>query len=142
MSSGTPDYFRTVRQNYGAAKKLDNTIVATAMLKVTLADIQGKGMIYGGYIFLDAPATQQNDYIEIEIDGQALSYQTYANMMKYNVAKENQQVLYMMVYNEVKSIYAIGISKGITFDTSIVFYYINTYLGTPTVRCSMIYALL
>ena len=142
MATGTPDYFRTVRETYGAAKNESGDEAAIANSTKTLVNISGKGIIYGGQVGIYSDGLQLTDVCEIWIDGQKITYLTMNQLRYYNVTKENQQAAYLIVFDNQYKVYAVGISKGITYEETFVVKYTEASGRTPNLKWSVIYALL
>ena len=142
MASGTPDYFRTVRQIYGAAHTEQNATLVVASVATPILDVSGKGIIYGGALLLDYTSTQKNSYPEIRIDGVELSVLTMIDLMKFSLVKDKSCPFYILHYDEKNFIYTVGIQPGMTFEVSFELIYNENHATTPFVLAWITYALL
>lgn len=140
MASGTPDYYQTVRNTYGAAKKISNAVAAEAISTKEILTVSGKGVIYGGVCYLDPTATQKESYFRLLIDVQETTIWTFEDMMKFGIWQENSNSLYLLRYDEVNFIYVVGISRGLTFEESVTLQFTEAEGNTPTVAGHLVYA--
>ncbi|MCK4794558.1 MAG: hypothetical protein KAV87_63095 [Desulfobacteraceae bacterium] len=142
MASGTPDYFQTVRQAYGAAKTTIKVLAVTASADNELMDIAGKGIIYGGSLYLSYPSTQKDAIPKLSVDGVEISTVSFYTMNYFELTKLNSYPWVLTKYDDVGCIYCVGIGFGLTFDASIKLVYQEVNDATPTVIARLIYALL
>jgi len=142
MASGTPDYTQTVRQVYGSAKMIWNKRTVTASSRNTINKVLGKGIIYGGCMFLDYTSSQINSLPGLDIDDEALASFSFAEMAKYGISVENTSAFHMLRYDQKEFVYSAGISSGITFERYFETIYDEVHGTTPDVTGLIHYALL
>ena len=142
MASGTPDYFQTIRQQYGGAKVYGAWHTVTANAFTTLLSVSGKGMIYGGALVLDAAATQKNSYMAVFIDGSSVLASTFERMNEYGHNNPGGYPLSLTMFDEVNFKYAVQLLYGITFETNFRIDYRESHGATPLVNLGLVYALL
>lgn len=153
MATGLPDYYRGIdvtyqtlselmnRPKYGAAQRVVGSITATASTKVSLGAVSGKGMIYGGFVAAFDTLTQDMGLVYIEIDGALYGAWSFVNINFWGLYGEHSYPFYMLRYDDADFRYSVGISSGLTFETSFEVFYEEQYGRTPTVHFQFNYAL-
>ena len=142
MTSGLPDYFRSMRPRYGGAKGAMGNKTLTANAENTLVSISGKGMIYGGNMRFDGVLLDRWDVIHLYIDD-VLFYQT--NFYSLNLAKytiPGTSAIFIQSYDDVNGLFSIGVSGGYTFESSFKFSITENRGNTPQVFYNIFYALI
>lgn len=154
MTSGLPDYYRGVdiafqalsevtnRPKYGGAILAWGSLAVTASVQNTLVGISGKGMIYGGAVWLDYTLTQANSQVWLGIDGYTVTNLSFLRLSDYNILKARSWPVSLLKYDGVSFIYSVGISYGVTFETELVLAYYEQHGTTPTVHYRLVYALI
>lgn len=142
MASGTPDYFQTVREVYGASESKIGVVTVTANDDTDLMEVSGKGVIYGGVVHLTSSGLQSSDAPHIIIDGEEISALNFATLAFYDIVKGYSNPFSLMVYDEVNFKYAVAINFGFTFESSFKVFYEENNGRTPVVICRAAYALL
>jgi len=153
MASGLPDYYRgvdiayqalsqmIVRPKYGAALLAAGAETVDAGGVTTLVSIEGKGMIYGGILFLGYTSTQRFSAPRFYIDGHGLSGLTFWELLGLGVTKPNVYPVTLLGYDEAGYVYSVGFAHGITFEESALVSYYEFHGTTPVVYCELVYAL-
>lgn len=141
MSSGLPDYLGGIRPRYGGAEDSSGFKVVTANDQTILTTISGKGMIYGGVLRVGPASNQKNSAIWVYVDDEKLSVDSFGSLNLWGMTKEHCYPVYLIMYDDVNLAYAVGISHGITFETSLQLMYSEVYGSTPIVTYRVIYAL-
>lgn len=142
MTSGLPDYHRTVRPKYGAANNSHLNKVVTANTRTTILSVSGKGIIYGGCMYLDYTSGQRDSIPVLKVDGLDLSVISIYDLYWYSMTKPHTGSFYLLGYDDDLFVYSLGISPGVTFESSFELIYDEKHGTTPTVRCSVDYALI
>jgi len=154
MASGLPDYYRgvdiayqalsqmIVRPKYGGATHKTDGIVVDASEKTILKWVTGKGMIYGGIIFLDHTASQKTGIIDFKVDGNLISSMNFESMEKYGVNVPQSYPIYLLKYDDTAFVYCVALSNGITFEENILLEYTESEGETPMVFFDIVYALI
>jgi len=154
MAAGLPDYLRgmdvtlqalaelIVRPKYGGALLAWGSKTVTASSQNTLVGINGKGMIYGGVVWLDYTLTQANSQVWLGIDGYTLTNLSFKRLLDYSILPPRVWPATLLKYNSVDFIYSVGISYGITFETQLVLAYLEEHGTTPTVHYRIVYTLI
>jgi len=154
MASGLPDYYRgmdvayqalaemVVRPKYGGALAEASELVVTGSVLNTLFTVAGKGMIYGGYLWVDYTSSQKDSIVKLEIDGEVLLGESFNGMNIYGVKRPGSFVESLFTFDEINYRYAVGLCYGITFETSLKMHYHELHATTPIVSWRVIYALI
>lgn len=153
MVSGLPDHYRgvdvayqalaqmIVRQKYGGADLVAGQKVITPSTYDLLLTVDGKGVIYGGLLWLDYTFSQANDEVVLVVDGTILTGLSHLRLSTYGVDKPGAYPVFINKYDGVNFIYSVGLGFGLTFETQVKLYYNETYGRDPTVFYRLMYAL-
>lgn len=154
MAKGYPDWRLNVdvsgqliseiinRPKFGGAQVLQYYAAIPASQNTSLGSVEGKGMVYGGFINVQGVATQKADNIRIYVDGTFLANAPISMLNAFSITSEHSYPIYELSYDNSAFIYNIAFSHGITFETSIEIKYEEMYGRTPTVSMDFIYALI
>lgn len=141
MTSGLPDYRKGVRPIYGGAVLASGSKQVLANQGTQLAGVDGKGMIYGGSLWLDYTLTQANGEVMVQIDGDIITQLSFFRMLEYGITNPRTSLVTLNKYDPVNFVYSAAISFGVTFETSLTLVYNEQNGFTPTVHYRLLYAL-
>jgi hypothetical protein len=153
MASGLPDWklalniegqqsgYLTQRPSYGAATLASFAGNITPSDWKTLISITGAGVIYGGFISVDAAQSQSTDSGLIAIDGSNFIGSNFAWVNTRGLTHPLNDILFLQHYDNVNFIYVLGINPGFTFESSVVVQYLEALGNTFAVNCKLYYAL-
>lgn len=154
MASGLPDYHRgvdiklqslselTSRPKYGAAKGILSSRGVTASAGTYLVEVLGKGMIYGGSVWLDYTSTQANSELWVVCDDEAINALSFFRLKEYGIDDPRNSPVSVNKFDGTNHVYSVGISYGITFEESLRLLYWEKYGKTPVVHYHLVYALI
>lgn len=142
MATGMADYSSVIRLKYGAGLTELGGGVAIANDIKTLLAVIGRGMLYGGVVFLMPAASQKTGFVHLDVDGNRLADLTFENLNRFGVTKPQSYPVYLLKYDEVKFEYCVAISHGITFETGFELTYEEQEGVTPTVFYHVCYTLI
>ncbi len=154
MASGLPDYYRgvdvayqalsqmIVRPKYGGALLAWGSKTCDANVQNTLVGINGRGMIYGGAVWLDYTLPQANSQVWLGIDGYTVTNLSFERLLLYGINQSRSWPVSLLHADQVNQVYAVGISYGLTFESQLVLAYYEQNGTTPTVHYRLIYALI
>lgn len=154
MTRGLPDYYRgvdiayqalaqmIVRPKYGGGLATWGSAVVTANAETTLITVSGKGMIYGGVVFLDHTSSQKTGIARLKADGNLLADMSFEGMNKHNIINPWSYPFYLLKFDEANFVYTVATSFGLTFETNFELAYFEQEGETPTVRFDICYALI
>jgi hypothetical protein len=154
MSHGLPDWYRgvdiayqalsemIVRPKYGGCQIASGNTVVTASDETDLVTVSGKGMIYGGMIYLDAAATQKNSVPRLHIDGAAIFGLSFLTQNDWGFDTQYLRPAFLQLYDNAAFKYATSFGYGITFETSVKLSFIESHGATPTVFYFLHYAVI
>jgi len=141
MASGLPDYLKVVRQTYGRGLLKTGTKLAQPSGEKVLALIIGKGMIYGGVLWLDYTSSQANSNVKILLDESDLNDISFLGLNEYGITNPRSSVVTINHYDAVNYVYCVGISFGLTFESYLMLLYNNAYANQPTIHYRIVYTL-
>lgn len=153
MASGRPDYFRGVdityqtlgeiinRPKYGGSNYDEGGITVAADGITDLLTVAGKGMIYGGVLLIDHGASVARGKVQLVIDGDLMSGMGFDYLNSHSIIVPRVYPVYLLKFDDVNFVYAVGISHGITFETSFVMRFAEADSQTPSPDYKLIYAL-
>ena len=154
MAEGLPDYYRGVdiayqalaelqtRPKYGAGLAAFGSVVTTGWATTVLATISGKGMLYGGYVYLDYTSSQKGSYVIVALDGTNLVAESFGTMNQYRMTRPLGLVNSILKYDDVNYQYAVGLAYGFTFETELKLSYFEGQGNAPTVTYRLVYAVI
>lgn len=142
MVLGTPDYYRSVRETFGDAQMADANINAVASIKNVMVSINGKGIIYGGTLYLDYSSAQKHSIPILEIDDHEISITSFNDINSFSMCMENSMPFYILKYDDVNFIYSVGISRGITYEKGFRVLFHEKHGTTPTVKLHSVFAMM
>lgn len=153
MASGRPDYFKGVdltyqslaqiinRPKYGGALTTIGGVVVTANERTALTTVAGKGMLYGGVLFLGHTGSQKTAYPLLEVDGELIAHMKFETLMELGIDKPLSYPLFLLVYDDVGFEYCVAVMQNVTFETGFNLIYDEREGETPTVYFHVCYAL-
>lgn len=142
MSSGMPDYLRTIRPRYGTAMKSAGSKVAAAIGDTTLLSVTGKGIIYGGIVYSTGTATQKNSIIQLEIDGVQMISMSFNDMDALNIDICGIFPTVLIKFDDAGFKYAVGLCRGVTFESSLKIIYTSLNVTDAFVFSWLMYSAL
>lgn len=154
MTSGLPDHYRgvdvayqalsqmIVRPKYGGALLAWGSKYCTKNAQNTLVGINGKGMVYGGAVWLDYTLPQADSEVWLGTDGYTITNLSFERLLIYGIDKPRSMPVFLLYADHVDRIYCAGISYGITFESQLVLAYYEQNGFTPTVHYRLVYALI
>lgn len=142
MASGLPDYLSGVRPEYGGGIALHGNVVVGAGVLTSIVGAGGKGVIYGGAVWMDHTSSQANSIVLLQVDGTYVNKLSFLRMNEYGLYRSRTLPVTLNVYDAVNHIYSVGFSYGITFEKVFTFVYSEEHGQEPTVHYQLCYALL
>uniref|UniRef100_A0A6H1ZVD7 Uncharacterized protein n=1 Tax=viral metagenome TaxID=1070528 RepID=A0A6H1ZVD7_9ZZZZ len=112
-----------IRNKYGAYQLSSSYYLFLSIQEKTLVDISGKGIIYGGVIRCAGVSGSKSDRVKLEIDGVDTVYSDFENYKDWNIVIPGARPLFITRYDLVIDYFAVSISPGITFETSVKLIY-------------------
>jgi len=129
------------RPKYGAATASQGSKICAVVNTTVLTTISGKGIIYGGNVYLHPDVSHKNDYVQLIADSAPLIAYIFDNQNKYNLTHPAVSSLFLTCFDDTNFIYSNALSPGVTFETSLELrYYNNEIVDTPTVYYELLYA--
>ena len=137
MTHGAPDWWSRAhidiiaqalayleqRPMYGEAKNAFSFTQVSANNDTTLINVLGKGMVYGGIIFIATNHSISDDEIHIYVDGDIIFDFNWGRQIRYNFTRPYDCIAWVCKYDNVNHEYAMAIKHGITFEESIKIVY-------------------
>lgn len=154
MSSGLPDYYRgvdiayqalaqmIVRPKYGGALQFEGSTTVQGNFMTTLAAVFGRGVVYGGTVWLDHTSSQADSELLLLLDGTFIYSPGFLRMNDYGILNPRSSIVSLNKYDAVNHIYSLGLSYGITFEEHLAVAYWEKNGTTPTVHYNLAYALI
>lgn len=142
MSSGMADYQRIIRPKYGAARDFFFLDTIGANIITTLYTLSGKGMIYGGYIWINSANTQQNSVPLLVVDGEILTVLKLKELESMGLDTIYSVPVYLKMYDNVAFEYTVCFTQGITFETGFEVRFHERGGSNPLLWSQLFYALI
>ena len=129
------------RPKYGAGDSVYGIKSCGAGVDTLVATISGKGVLYGGWMFMDSLVSHKKDGPSIYTDGNQVSALNMEDKDKYNFISPGQASWYLTRYDDVNFIYALAFTAGITFETEWKLIWYNDTGTNINIGYHVIYAL-
>lgn len=134
------------RPKYGAAHGEGADVTVDPGETYTLYNISGKGIVYGGAVWTPNPpvptgVNQVDSSVTVLADGEGLNAARFTYLNTLGLFLPTSMVTYLTAYDTTSHIYAVAITPGITFETSLKVQYIENNLENPSVGATLLYAL-
>ncbi len=142
MASGLPDYLPEFRPKFGKVTVTRNQVSCPALATTSIILVSGRGVIYGGILWLDHTASQRNSMPRLRIDDSSISNTSFVDMNKHGVNVPMIESAFLLKYDDVNFIYAVGIGVGIAFEESFEVLYEEEHGGEPGVTAKVLYRLI
>lgn len=154
MAAGLPDYFRgvdialqalsevIVRPKYGGIQSVSGHGTVGANIETLLAEVSGRGMLYGGFLRLEYTSSQKNGAFYLYVDGEWPGLASFEELNKFGITVEHSYPVYIRKYDDTSFIYCVAVSHGITFESSFKLTYVEADSTTPEIWYRVIYALI
>ncbi len=141
MASGLPDWERLTRPKFGGARIESGTEIVPANSDTTLISIQGKGMIYGGFLWIAATSTQDDSFPNLVIDNRFVTNEPWGRMNMFELNKPHSTPFYLLKYDKINFLFSSAIGYGYTFEEGFEIRYTEQNGITLTVSTRIIFAL-
>ena len=142
MAEDYPDYSPSYLVRHGSVKQKSFSVTVLPNVTTELCSATGKGIIYGGFIYVLKYSSAYLDEPRIEIDNLMFDAICFYLLDNYNICHPTAYPFIMLKYDENNYDYAVGISKGITFEKKLRILYSEHHGDTPEVKGFLNYALL
>jgi len=110
--------FLTVRPAYGAVDDdIDGKLIADATESVIFTK-SGRGVLVGGVVRWWGGSSKARLRVKVVIDTNSICAVYTDDLMDRHITKPNILPTYVIKYDEVNYAYVVGISPGITFESS------------------------
>jgi len=106
------------RPKYGACTPAVGAVACPADVTTGIVDVEGKGVIYGGFLNLQAAAAITATTIKITIDDTVVEETQPYLLWDYQLLSPWSRLFYLLRYTDAKTNITLGLSPGITFESS------------------------
>ena len=129
--------------SYGGARYVSFSGSMIPGDSVTVANVTGTGIIYGGHLKIDGVQTPDRFGVGINIDGLGFPQLMLAELNDREIQEEPAYYYFLTRYDATNYIYIIKFSRWITFESAyqIALGYLPTGVGTANYKGTLIYAL-
>lgn len=141
MTSGMPDYLRGMRLKHGAPMESAGSKAVASLGYTTLLTVSGKGIIYGGLVFLNHTSSQKSSEVILELDGDRMISMSFTDMNLLGIDVFGIYPQMLRKFDDVNFIYSVGLCYGVTFETSLKVIYNELHGSDPTVFSQLMYAI-
>lgn len=134
--------FLTVRPAYGGARRKEGDLPIPTDRETEIAEIEGRGIIYGGSIWIHAGDDRKNTSIVIYADGAYLQSGTYGAMFERGLYPGTLNLLVVNEYDPVNFRYSVFFPIPFTFETGISIRLFHEYGVDQNANWDIHYALI
>ncbi len=128
------------RPKYGGAQRAASTADAWANDTRSYITVSGKGMLYGGSLFLEHTASQKTGKPILMVDGVSLAQWSFEDSLSLGMVKPWIKAMFLTKYDDVNFVYCVAFMYGITFETSLQILYEESEGETPNITAEFIFA--
>lgn len=109
---------------------------------VTLLNVSGQGMLYGGHLYISSTASIASVIPYLYIEGATIVNTPLSNYDTRNLSKPHVSPSYLISYNNTTFKCTIAYSYGYTFETSLKLNFVNMAPQSTIVSGALYYALI
>lgn len=142
MASGMADFERMIRPKYGKPQHMPFIGTVYKGQYNDLFTITGKGVIYGGFIYVYGESSQKDSIVHPYIDEDQYSNITFEEFLALNLCTVYSAPLYLTEFDDVNSKYTLCFSPGITFEKKIQLKYLEDTGDDAVCAIHLFYALI
>lgn len=142
MAAGMPDYQSIVRPKYGGAWSRGGSKYVDANKITDLVYVEGRGILYGGSLWLDFTSTQVDSIPRFTVDKSLLNNLSFHRLDEYCIDRPGTMPLTLNRFDIVNHVYSVSLGYGITFEYGISLSYEEVYNEQVQVHYRLVYALL
>ncbi len=129
------------RPNYGSPLEISQDTNATASDWKEFFTVEGKGFIYGGWVYIDDILDAKLDRINLQIDG-TLDFEVTLEMLEFvDLTQPLASPIYKIKFDLVNWNYTLGIMPGLSFERSFMLRFGELHTRTPRIIGHITYAL-
>lgn len=126
MASGHSDWYGLpIFPRYGAATLTSWDENCPAGELTTIKTIIGKGVVYGGYNYLEGGVSHREDVFYFRVDNTTIAAWTHEWMRDKGFFFPDNQITNLILYDDVNFKYGVGIAKFISFEANCIIIYKN-----------------
>jgi len=104
--------------SYGGARIVEASGALDIGETLEIFSVTGKGIVYGGHVYISAIDDPNNGRIEVNIDGFGYKGYTFAEYNTRGLTAENRFFIYNTIYNVSNRVYGFAFTPDITFESS------------------------
>lgn len=130
------------RPKYGGALQKEDTVELTTEEENTFVTVEGKGMIYGGFIMSLDSNIIDTDSPRIYVDDQPISKWSWDSLKRYGLTEPNASIISLSSYDIISPVYTAVIRYGITFERNVSLRYWCVTDTSRYLTYSLLYAVI
>ncbi len=104
--------------SYGGARVVEASGALDIGETLEIFSVTGKGIVYGGHVYITALDDPNNGRIEVNIDNFGYKGYSFAEYNTRGLTAENRFFVYNTIYNVSNRMYGFGFTPRITFESS------------------------
>ena len=108
------------RPKYGHGMDVEYSDIIAEGDSDDIISIAGTGVVYGGTVLLNSVGDTDYFYLTPELDGAAFGFSSPSGLNYWQVISPAEYIMYEKYYSEHWGKYIIGLTGGVTFETSYV----------------------
>lgn len=121
------------RPKYGSIQTLLFQDAIWGDAETSLGSVSGTGMIYGGFINVNANSLNNSIYIKTKIDDLVISGLSPYTLLAYGLILPDHSIPSLIYYDDINHVHTMGFSFGITFEESLEI----TFFRSPGVQSNV-----
>jgi len=143
MARGYPDRFGQPQfPKYGGARSIDIDVTVPASTLQVIAAVNGKGLIYWGFVQAACSSNHKLDEVLLYVDNVLIQQRHFWSLSHKNLINYRRASLYLVQYDVADYYYSVVLSNGITFDTGVKLKYNNKGSDNVIIDGGLVYAII
>jgi len=140
MKVGLPDFFHAFGANVGITTPHFEDVEVPPNTNRCIFSINTTGSVIAGFIFIDAHAYFNDDYLLVFIDDLGFELCRLYDIYYYNIRQPYVHLVYSLYYNTTAHKALFGITPGISFKKNFGMYYYNKHTSyTRNIKSRIFY---
>ena len=103
--------------SYGGAREVQSSTTIYPGQNPTVLSVEGKGIVYGGFLDLRTSTSPNYVFVTFAIDGETFSGFKLDAMDDYNIRNSDMYYAYLVTYDTANGKYQLALKSRITFDS-------------------------
>ena len=118
MGVGLPDFWISWSERSKGARHIGVSVDVNAGKRNRIFLVRGKGLILGGAIIAYQDVSQKEDAVGVIVDDRDFTAYEIEFLNMFGFTKNEHTSVFVQKYDDTNGVYAIGITRGLSFEKS------------------------